>query len=293
MVTPFSLDGSLDVEGLRQQLGWLSGRGMSGFVALGSTGEAPLLSREERRRVIESVVSSREEGGVVIAGVGVESTGHTIELARDAAEAGADAALVVNPSYYRSSMTEGVLRRHYLAVADSSPIPLVLYSIPQNTGISLSHSLVEDLSAHANIIGLKESGGDMRDLQALLGRTPPEFSVITGAAALTGYAAAAGAAAAILAMANVVPALCVELFEAGADGDMESVRGLQPELNFLTRAIQGRFGIPGLKAAAEMAGGHGGAPRAPLLPLTEDERSAVAAAMEEAGLLPGSDREEQ
>ena len=284
LVTPFSMDGNLDVDGFVDQLTWLSGRGLTGVVALGSTGEAPFLERGERREIITAAADNREEGTLLLAGTGVESTRHTIGLASDAAEAGADALLVVNPSFYRSAMTPGVLLDHYTAVADSSPLPVVLYTIPQNTGLALSHDLVEELSRHPNIVGLKESGGDLRDLLLHLERTPPGFSVITGAATIAGHAAAAGASAAILAMANVVPELCVELFGAGRDGALDEMNDLQARLSFLTRSVQGRFGIAGMKVAVELLGGMGGLPRAPLKPVTDEERSTIHAALVEGGV---------
>ncbi|MFC1628272.1 dihydrodipicolinate synthase family protein [Gemmatimonadota bacterium] len=284
LVTPFSMNGNLDADGLIDQLTWLTGRGLTAVVALGSTGEAPFLDRGERREVINAAAENREEGTLLLAGIGVESTRLTIGLALDAAEAGADAVLVVNPSFYRSAMTPRVLLDHYTAVADASPLPVVLYTIPQNTGLALSHDLVEELSLHPDIIGLKESGGDLRDLQLHLQRTPPEFSIITGASAIVGYAAAAGADAAILAMANVVPELCVELFRAGREGALEEMKDMQARLSYLTRSIQGRFGIAGLKAAAELLGGTGGLTRAPLKPVTDEERSMIRAALVEGGV---------
>ncbi|MFC1530329.1 dihydrodipicolinate synthase family protein [Gemmatimonadota bacterium] len=284
LVTPFSMDGSLDEAGLIDQLTWLSGRGLTGVVALGSTGEAPLLEPPERRRVIATAAANREPDTMLIAGAGVESTRLTIRLAEEAAEAGADAVLVVNPSFYRSAMSPGTLYDHYCAVAGASPLPVILYSIPQNTGLALGPDLVEELSAHPGIIGLKESGGDLRDLQLHLQRTPPGFSIITGAATIAGPAAASGASAAILAMANVVPELCVEVFAAGREGEVEEMRDLQARLSFLTRSIQGGYGISGVKAAVELLGGTGGELRAPLKPVDDDGRTAILAALREAGL---------
>jgi len=278
------MGGSLDEAGLVEQLTWLSGRGLAGVVALGSTGEAPLLEPAERRRVIATAAANREPDTVLIAGIGVESTLLTIRLAEEAAEAGADSVLVVNPGFYRSAMTSPVLLEHYRAIAGASPLPVILYSIPQNTGLALGHDLVEELAEHPNIIGLKESGGDLRDLQLHLQRTPPEFSIITGAATIAGPAAISGASAAILAMANVVPELCVDVFTAGREGAVVEMRDLQARLSFLTGSIQGRYGIAGMKAAAELLGGTGGALRAPLTAIDDDGRTAILAALEEAGI---------
>ncbi len=288
VVTPFSSDDTVDLKGLEAQLRWLSGRGLAGIVALGSTGEAVLMSREERRTVIELAASLKEEAAVLLAGTGAESTAETIALAHDAARLGAETLLVVPPSYYKAQMTSRALRDHYLTVAQQAPVPILLYNIPACTGLELPPDAVEELAAHPNIVGLKDSSGDLRTLQVFLERTPPGFKVITGSALILGAAAASGATGAILAMANVVPEVCIELFEAGRSGDMNTVRDLQPELSFLTRAIQGAYGIPGLKAAADLLGGCGGAPRSPLQPLGEEDRAAVAAALEEVGLTPRS-----
>ena len=285
VVTPFSLDGAIDEEGLVAQLGWLSGRNLAGIVALGSTGEAVLLSREERRKVIELCASHREEGAVLLAGTGAESTAGSIELALDAARIGADALLVITPFYYKAQMTARALCDHFRAVADNSPVPVFLYNMPPNTGLDLPPEAVEELSAHTNIIGLKDSSGDLRNLFLYLERTPPGFNVLTGSSMILGVSVQAGAAGAILAMGNVAPDLCVELFEAAGEGDLEGVLRLQPQLGYLTRAIQGAFGIPGIKAAADELGGRGGAPRPPLQPLSDEERAAVAAALREGGLL--------
>jgi 4-hydroxy-2-oxoglutarate aldolase len=278
------MDGSLDEAGFVEQMSWLAGRGLTGVVVLGSTGEAPFMEPPERRRIIATAAANREPGTFVIAGIGVESTRLTIRLADDAAAAGADAVLVVNPGYYRSAMTPRALFDHYTAVAGASPLPVILYSIPQNTGLALEPDLVAELSAHPGIIGLKDSGGDLRDLQLHLQRTPPEFSIITGAATIAGPAAMAGASAAILAMANVVPELCVDVFAAGLEGEMEVMRDLQAQLGFLTRSIQGRYGIAGMKAAVDLLGGTGGEPRAPLTPVGDEDRAAILASLREGGI---------
>ncbi len=285
VVTPFSSSGEVDTGALRAQLSWLSGRGLAGVVALGSTGEAPLVSGEERRLVYETAAAERSAGEVFIAGTGAESTAGAIEHARLAADAGADALLVITPSCYRAQLNDRVLITHYTRLADASERPVILYNIPQNTGVIISPEAVAELAGHGNIIGIKDSSGDLRTLQVYLERTPPEFGVVTGSAFLAGPGALAGVCGAILAMANVAPELCAAAFAAGRAGEVERVRGLQTELNVLTRTIQGRFGIPGLKAAATLLGGAGGEPRAPLLGLDDDARDQVRRALEESGLL--------
>ena len=288
VVTPFSLEGELDLEGLEAQLRWLSGRGLAGILVCGSTGEAPHLTREERRRLIERAAAAREEGTILMAGTGAQSTRETLLLTGDAARAGADAVLVVTPFYYKSLMTAETLVAHYEAVADASPVPVLLYSVPSFTGLAVPPDAVERLARHENILGMKDSSGDLCSLQVFLERTPPDFQVLNGSAFITGAAGTAGATGAIVAMGNVAPELCVALFEAGCADDGERVRELQTVFNALTRAIQGMYGIPGIKAAVDLLGGCGGAPRLPLREVTPQAREEIAAALREAGLGPRS-----
>ena len=284
VVTPFSWEGELDLDGLEAQIRWLSGRGLAGFLIAGSTGEAPLLDREERRLVVERAASVVEEDGVLMVGTGSQSTRETVALTADAAEAGADAVLVVSPSFYAGRMTGEALYAHYETVAAESPVPVLLYTVPKFTHLAIPPEVVERLAAHSNIIGIKDSSGDLRSLHTFLERTPPEFQVTTGSPLIAGAAGAAGAVGAILGMANLAPELCIACFEAGRGGDLVAMRALQTELNALTQAIQGAFGIPGLKAAADLLGGCGGAPRRPMLGLTDGERERIAAALRDAGL---------
>ena len=283
VVTPFSLDGELDLDGLATQLGWLAGRGLSGILVVGSTGEAPLLSREERRLAVERAAALKEDGALLMAGTGAQSTRETIRLTEDAAHAGAEAVLVLNPSYYSGLMTVDALEDHYRSVADHSPVPVFLYNVPMFTGLPLSPELVERLAGHENIVGMKDSSGDLRNLQVFLERTPPDFQVLNGNPFITGAAALSGVSGVILAVGNLFPELCVALFEAGRKGDVEAVRELQTSLNALTRATQVAHGIPGLKAAADLLGGCGGLPRLPIRPASEDARREMAAVLSQAG----------
>jgi 4-hydroxy-tetrahydrodipicolinate synthase len=288
VVTPFSLEGDLDLGGLESQIKWLSGRGLAGILVAGSTGEAPLLGREERRLMMEKAAAVREQGTVLMVGTGAQSTRETVVFTVDAGHAGADAALVFNPFYFKGAMTVDAHVAHFEAVADASPVPVLLYNVPLFTGLAIPPEAVERLAQHENIVGMKDSSGDLRTLQTFLERTPPEFQVLNGSALITGMSAAAGATGVILAMANVVPDLCVDLFDAGAADDMDRVRELQASLNFLTREIQGAHGIPGIKVAAELLGGFGGFPRSPIRPATEDAKERIRAALAEAGSLPAS-----
>ena len=238
--------------------------------------------------MIERAVAIKEKGTIVMAGSGAQRTRDAVAFTEDAGRAGADAVLVVNPFYYKGLMTADALVAHFEAVADASTVPVLLYSVAMFTGMAIPTDVVERLAAHENIVGMKDSSGDLRSVQTFLERTPPEFQVLNGSAAITGMSATAGAVGAILAMGNVVPDLCVELFETGAADEMEKVRELQTTLNFLTREIQGAYGIPGIKAAAELLGGFGGSSRAPIQPLTDEARKKIGAALEQVGIEPGA-----
>jgi len=285
VVTPFSLDGEVDLEGLERQVSWLSGRGLAGILILGSTGEAPLVDRDERKAIIERAAARKEEGTVLMAGTGAEGTRQTIQLSRDAAEAGADSVLVVNPSYYAGAMTVEGMSAHFEAVADASPVPILLYTVPKFTNLAIPPAVVERLARHENCVGIKDSSGDLCSLHTFMERTSPDFQVLTGSPLILGAAGAAGAAGGILAVANLFPELCIRLFEAGRQGEVETLRTLQTEVNVLTRRIQGAWGIPGLKVGADMLGGFGGYPRPPLRPLNGEGKAGVEAALSEAGLL--------
>jgi len=176
-------------------------------------------------------------------------------------------------------------------VAGDSSVPVLLYTVPKFTHLAIPPEVVERLATHPNIVGMKDSSGDLRSLHAFLERTPPDFQVITGSPLIAGAAGAAGAVGAILGMANLAPELCIECFAAGCSGDLVAMRALQTELNALTHAVQGAFGIPGLKAAADLLGGCGGAPRRPIPVLTDGERERISAALRDAGLEPVSPAE--
>jgi 4-hydroxy-2-oxoglutarate aldolase len=197
--------------------------------------------------------------------------------------------LVVTPSYFRAQMTEAALIAHYTAVADASPLPVLLYNVPQFTGVVIPPTAVERLAAHPNVAGLKDSAGDIGWLVDVLGRVPASFQVLCGAAGVVQTALAAGAVGGILAIADVLPEPCVALFREHASGRPAAALALQRRLLPAIRLIAGRLGVAGVKAAMDERGLAGGAPRPPLLPVSESDRAAVRAclaALVEPGVLP-------
>jgi 4-hydroxy-2-oxoglutarate aldolase len=269
MATPFA-DGEVDARAIAANIErWLA-EGVGGVVALGSNGEAPLLDEDESDRVIAAARGAVPTGKVLIAGTGRESTRATIDASRRAAALGADAVLVRTPSYFKGRMTPDAFARHYTAVADASPVPVLLYNYPAVTGVNLSPDTVARLAEHANIAGIKETGTDAAQLAAFAEASSPGFSLIAGTAPTFYAALALGAAGGILAAACVVPRLCIRLFDAVREGRHADARQLQRELTPLARLVTTTHGVPGLKAAMDLAGYAGGAPRAPLAPAAAD-----------------------
>ena len=264
MVTPFA-DGEVDAEAIRRNVARWMGAGLGGVVALGTNGEAALLDDVEAERVLGAVRDAVPAGKLVIAGTGRESTRASIAASRRAAALGADFALVRTPSFFRSQMTPPVLVSHFRAVADASPIPVLLYNFPGQTGINFLPETVAALAEHPNIAGMKETGTDAAQLAGFVDATSSmAFSVLVGAAPGFYPGLCMGAVGGIVAVACVLPELCVRLHTLTREGRHPEARALQRQLTPLGRLVTTTYGVPGLKAAMDVAGFSGGEPRAPL-----------------------------
>lgn len=281
MATPFR-DDRVDAAAIRSNVDKWIRAGVRGVVALGSNGEAPLLGEEESDVAIAAAREAVPPTHVLIAGTGRESTRATIDASRRAAAHGADAVLVRTPSYYKGRMTHDAFVRHYHAVADASPVPVLLYNYPAVTGVNLAPDTVAQLGAHPNIIGIKETGSDAAQMAAYVDQSPrpPAFTVIAGSAPTFYVSLCLGAGGAILAAACVVPEACVRLFDAVAAGRHAEARELQARLTPLARLVTTGHGVPGLKAAMELAGYRGGDPRAPLGPAPAKAIDEIRAALD-------------
>ena len=283
--TPFDVKGAVDVEALLGNLRVWNQHALRGIVALGSNGEAVLLDPEERIRVVETVRSSIPADRLLIAGTGCQGTRETIDLTRRAAAAGADAVLILPPSYYRGRMTPDALASHFAAVADAATVPVILYNMPACTGIDLDAQLVGRLADHGNIIGMKDSGGDLVKMGAIRERVGPGFQILAGSASFLLPALSVGAVGGVLALANIAPEACLEILHRARDGRMEEARQTQVRMVPVNTAVTRRWGVAGLKAAMEMIGLRGGAVRAPLQPLNEEERQELRAILVRGGVL--------
>ena len=267
LTTPFAPDGSVDHKALAANIRKYNQTKLAGYVVLGSTGESVYIREAEKAGIWETARAAAEASKVLIAGTGCESTAETIELTRRAAALGYQVALVRTPAYFKAQMTDAALERHFRAVADASPIPILVYSVPQFTGLGVSAALVARLASHPNIIGLKESSGDVKLIEEIVRAALPEFQALVGSASAFYPALAAGARGAVLAVACALPELCAELHEAFRRGEHDRARALQERLREPAAAVTTRFGIAGLKYAMELGGYAGGPPRPPLLPL--------------------------
>jgi 4-hydroxy-2-oxoglutarate aldolase len=286
--TFFDENEDLDLATLRAHLTRLKAAGIIGFVALGSNGEAVHLDRDERRAVIAATREMAGPEGQVLAGAGTDSTRGTIALCQLVAEAGADVALVLPPHHYRSRMDAAALRAHYLAVADASPVPVMIYNMPGNTaGLDLDAETVITLSAHPNIIGMKDSSGNVAKLTEVVAGARSDFVTLAGSAGFLLPALVVGAHGAIAALANIAPRECLELVALYEAGRMDEARTLQARLVPVNTAVTSGYGVPGLKAALEFVAHYGGAPRRPLTQLGQGERVKLRSLLAEADLLRG------
>jgi 4-hydroxy-2-oxoglutarate aldolase len=270
MATPFDDDGEVDVGSIAGNISRWVRAGVGGVVALGSNGEAPLLDETESDHVAGVAREALPRGLLLIVGTGRESTRATLAASRRAASLGADAVLVRTPSYYKGRMTRDAFVRHYAAVADGCPVPVLLYNYPAVTGVNLTPDTVGRLSEHPNIVGIKETGSDGAQFAAFVDAASSSFAVIAGSAPTFYASLCLGATGGILAVACVVPEPCVRLLGHFNAGRHRAARELQRRLTPLARLVTTEFGVPGLKAAMTLAGYSAGHPRAPLAPAPPD-----------------------
>ena len=284
MATTFGPDSDLDLVGFVANLERYATSALDGIVVLGSNGEYPLLDRSEKLRLIETATQTIGGRRVVMAGTGAESTRETIGLTREAAELGIDYAIVITPHYYKPRYDQAAYVAHYRAVADASPVPIIVYVMAAYTGVDPAATLVRALSEHPNIAGIKDSGGNAPKVGEMIAVADPGFGVLAGSASFLYPALCLGATGGILALANVAPRVCKDLEQAFLAGDHETARTLQLRLLAPNAAVTSRFGIPGLKVALDAVGLTGGPPRLPLQPLNETDASEVRRILCEADL---------
>lgn len=283
--TPFDAAGELNWKALASNFKKWNSYPLAGYVVLGTNGEFPYLSETEKLAYLEAVVKHIPPGKLFMAGVGCESTHSTVALVKKVAALGVDVALLITPSYYKSKMDAAALTHYYQSVADASPLPVSIYNMPANTSIDLSAELVIKLSQHPNIIGLKDSSGNLAKLGQILRYARSGFQVLAGSAGFLYPALCLGAIGGVLALSNIAPQQCCDLVKFFHQGQHAEAKELQLRLIAANDAVTARFGVPGLKAAMELVGFYGGPPRSPLQPLNNEQREVLRGILKEAGIL--------
>ncbi len=282
IATPFDSAGEIDHAALRFNVERWNRTKLAGYVVFGSNGENVFMDEKEKIAVLRTVVEAAAPGKAVIGGTGCESTRETIRLSRLAAEAGAQAVLVVTPHYYK--LSDMRMETYFREVADASPVPVLLYNVPKFTGVNMSADLVARLATHPNIKGIKDSSGNVPQLADIIRRVSPDFAVLVGTASVLYAGCELGAVGGVVALANVAPDESVAVVEAVAAGRHAEARALQLRVFPVNEAITATYGVPGLKAAMDMVGYRGGFPRRPLLPAEDKDKEAIRGILGAAGL---------
>ena len=284
IATAFDASGEIDYGTYAENVKTFGATKLSGLVILGSNGEFTMLSHEEKVKLVKAARENLPKEKMVIAGTGCESFKETLELTKECAAAGAEVALVVTPNYYKRDMNEAALEKFFTMLADASPIPVMLYNMPGNSGINIPSSLTIKLAAHPNITGIKDSGGNIVQISEVLAKAPEGFSVFAGSGSYLLPTLLLGGLGGTLAVANVVPDYCAEIQENFEKGDLEKARKMQLALLPLNAAVTSRFGIGGMKAAMDLVGYKGGLPRLPILPASDETRKIIVGILKELGI---------
>lgn len=285
MITPFRKDGEVDFAAHASNVRRWNESGLRGYLVLGSNSEAVYLNESEKLRLVEQTREQARPDHLILAGTGMEATRETIHLTREAARAGAHAALIITPSFYQDQMKDDAQIRHFQAIADASPIPVLMYNVTKYTGVNLSPRAVGILSRHPNIIGMKDSSGNIPQLVQYQKAAAEGFNILMGTASAWYPALALGVSGAITALANCAPAECARVQQLFDEGQKTEAEALYRRLFPVNQAVTGAYGIAGLKYACALRGYQGGYVRSPLPELSGQEKAEVKAILEEAGLL--------
>lgn len=274
IVTPFKKE-EVAYDYLVENINKWNNSGLKGFVLLGSNGENVFLSEAEKIEVVKTVIKSRAKDKIIIVGSGCESARETIYLTNRLAASGAQAALIVTPFYYGDKMNDEALIKYYTVVADNAEIPVLLYNVPKFTGVNINPGVLSALAKHPNIIGIKDSSGNVNQLGQYLNEVDDNFNILVGTAGSLLGALTLGCKGGILALANIVPEKCVEIQQLIQAGKLSEARALQLRMIPVNHATTTTYGISGLKCAMDLLGYKGGETRLPLLPLKQEEKEKI------------------
>ncbi|MCF8381203.1 MAG: dihydrodipicolinate synthase family protein [Bacteroidales bacterium] len=278
--TSFKDNEDLALDKMMQNILKLSKYNLAGFLILGSNGELINLTEEEKYQVYHATREAIPADKIMLAGTGGQSTRETIRNTQAAASAGADAALVLNPSYYRGLMTKDALATHYWDVAEASSIPVIIYNMPANSGLDMDAETIVKISEHKNIIGLKDSGGNIVKMGDIKRMVKPEFQILAGSACFLLPAFTVGAIGGILALANIAPEKCISVYTDFFSGNLAKAQATQLELIPINAAVTSKWGVPALKAAMDYMGLYGGIARKPIQAIKEDTKQQLISLIE-------------
>ena len=285
ITTPFGAEGEVAYDRLAENVAKWAKTALTGLVVLGSNGEGVYLTEAERKKVLETVRAVLPQEKVMVVGTGCESTYATARQNEVAAQVGADAVLIITPNYYRSKMDGPAMVRHYTALADTSALPVFIYNMPGNTGIDLSAETILEIAQHPNVIGVKDSSGNVVKMGTVIASAPAHFKVYAGSASFLYPAVALGAVGGVMALGNIAPDLCARLYQASAAGQHEVARDLQLKVIPLNTAVTAGFGIAALKQGLDWIGYYGGPVRSPLCPLNATQTAKLRELMVGVGIL--------
>jgi 4-hydroxy-2-oxoglutarate aldolase len=283
--TAFDSNEKLAPEKMQLNIKKLCQYDLSGFLILGSNGELVCLSEKEKVKVYEAAREAIPSDKIMLSGTGGQSTRETIILTKAAVKAGADAALVLNPFYYKGLMTKEALVYHYHSVADSSEIPVIIYNMPANSGLDMNQDIISAISEHPNIIGLKDSSGNVTKMGDIKRICKPDFQILAGSAGFLLPALSIGAVGGILALANIAPQYCLDIYQAYMNGELEKSREFQLKMIPVNAAITSKWGIPALKYVLDQIGMYGGPARKPVLPVNEKTKKELGQMVKEFQLI--------
>jgi len=284
ITTPFTEDGSVDYKGLEKNMKFYAKSGIKGYLALGSNGENKSLTNEEKLKVLEVIVKNKGEDQTVMAGCIFESTMETIDMAKKMEEYKPDFLTLLPPSYFKKLMTDAALYKYFTDVAEAVSTPCLIYNAPQFCGgVTLSVSLIKQLAAHPNIVGIKDSSTG--NIESILFAVRDTFNVMAGSANFFMTTILMGGTGGVISLANAFPTLTNELYTLAFSKQYEKAIALNDRILQLNKTVSGKGGVAAVKYAMDLAGLAGGEPRLPVLPLDDDTKQSIRSKLEGEGLI--------
>jgi 4-hydroxy-2-oxoglutarate aldolase len=284
ITTPFQ-DDEVAYDRLADNIKRYDKKCLAGYIVFGSNGESVFLSKQEKLQLISTVREHANAEKKIIAGTGLESIKETILLSNDAAKSGADYALIITPSFFKSAMNHNAFVEYYTSIADSVAIPVIIYNVPKFTNVNIKLKTLAKLAEHPNIIGMKDSTENIAQISQSISNTPEEFVILAGTGSVLLPALYSGAAGGVLALANIAPDECISIYDLFNDGKFDEAQKIQNRMQAVNKAITATYGIAGLKTAMGLLGYYGGLPRKPLQPLSSNQMNDLRTILTNTGLL--------